>query len=219
MKKESIPTQIGAVLAFMIAASAKITAAPADYGTDADGATALADLVTAATTANGDVETARLASQAKTAALDDSIFALTAGFRNLAQQARFNPDVSDEMLADIGIHRKGDPSRISAPNDAPILSIDSLTMGFADVTAKVPGQTGRSKPDGAIGVQLSLVDGTVAPELDNPDHGVMLFSSKARARVATDIGKARVRLYARWISPRGENSPWSLPSQFVPQTP
>lgn len=215
--KESIPHKNADKLDFLKSVSDKITANPTNYGTDADGALAFAGMTTAATVASDEANSHRLAGKGKTSAFTEALSLAEVAFRNMAQQARFNPDVTDENLADIGLSRRENPSRVAPPADAPIVSIAKLMVGLVGLKLQVPEQIGFARPTSAIGAEVSLVDGTVSPDLDDPEKGVKTFVSNTRTRVSTDIGKARVRLYARWLNQRGETSPWSLPVQFSPQ--
>lgn len=69
----------------------------------------------------------------------------------------------------------------------------------------------RARAVNAIGVQIAVVNGAAAAVAGEVDSAPSQFIS--RSPVALDSTKMpdQVRLYARWITQRGETSPWTLP--------
>lgn len=197
----------------------KITANPADYGFDAGEATALDTAVGDAETAAADQATHQTLKQSKTAAALTALVAAELLFRSMAQTARFNVDVTDEKLADIGASRRLPPSRIGAPGEMPELSIEQLGIGFAKIRIIEPDNRTAKLPDDAEGLEISLVNGTIDPADGEADAGIKTFQTKARCSVDTSVGFARLRVYVRYIGRRAQTGPWSLPVQFSPPQP
>lgn len=215
----SLPTKDNQLIAAMRAAADKITATPEDYGFDADGATALNDAVTLAENSQGDADTHKTLKQSKVSAAQDAIVAAETLFRGMQQQARFNPDVTDEKLADIGASRKAPPSRVGAPTSAPEVGLEELGIGFAKLRLIEPNTRSASKPIDAVAFEVSLVDGGSTPTAGEADLGVIRHVTKARCTVDTNIGKNSLRVYARYVGRRSQFGPWSMPLAFTPPKP
>jgi hypothetical protein len=209
-----LPSKNLAIIAQIAAASAKITATPEDYGFDADGAAALAAAVTAAQDASDDSATHKALKESKTQASNDALNALLDLYRPMANQARNNPDVTDEKLADLGESRRQAPSRVGAPDFAPEIAIEQVQIGTAKFRFIQPDTRSAKLPDSAIGYEVSLCDGTGAPVEGEADSGVKTFVSKSRVSINTQIGKAKVRAYARYVGKRAQFGPWSMPQVF-----
>lgn len=217
MNTDTIPNTIDGRIAFLQNASTLITATPADYGLVAGDATAFHALVTALVAARAGSTTAQTAAQSATVALQQADDDAETAFRAMAQGMRVDITVTDENLATIGVFRRNPPAPIVPPTDAPVLTLEGLNVGSANISLRQVGGS-RSRPLGCVGAELSLVNGATAPVEGEADTGTKRFTSKASTVVATDIGATRVRLYARWMTPRGAYSPWSLAVAFSPQS-
>jgi hypothetical protein len=215
----SLPTKNADLLGALRANADKITAAPADYGLTADQALALANAVTAAETTDADANTYDTLKQSKVNAAQTAAATAETLYRSYANMARHNPAVTDEKLADIGESRRSMPSRIGAPADAPVLSVESLGIGQATVRCDQPASRGTSLPVDATGIELSLVNGTTPVTDSEADNGNSTFVTRCRPTIDTNIGFARLRVYARYIGRRAQPGPWSLPVQFSPPQP
>lgn len=214
-----LPTKNAQLIAAIAAASAKITATPEDYGFDADGATALATAVTAAENSLDDAETYKTLKESKVSAANAALTEVEDLFRSMQQQARFNPDVTDEKLADIGASRRVSPSRVGAPASAPELSLEGLGIGSAKLRLIEPNTRSAALPESAIGYEISLVDGSTDATEGEADMGVKTFVSKSRCTISTDVGKPALRVYARYVGRRAQYGPWSMPLAFSPPKP
>lgn len=206
-------------LGAIAAASSKITAMPEDYGLTADDAAALAAKVTAAKNAMEEANKYKALKEAKTQALQNALSDLTASFRRLQNHARSNASVSDGKLADIEAYRRPKPSRIGAPDSAPEVSVEDVLIGFADLRLIEPNTRSAKLPRTATGFEISLVNGTSPATAGEADTGVKTFVSKARCRISTDLGKPRLRVYARYVGRRAQYGPWSRPAEFSPRQP
>jgi len=217
MDKDSIPSQMDLRIAFLQNASTLITATPADFGLIVDDAEALAALVTLVVGARAAVETAKAGQASAVVALNQADSDLTDAFRALAQGMRVDATVTDENIALIGVFRRSAPAPIVPPSEAPVLTLEGLNVGSAKLSLRQVGGS-RSRPSGCSGAELSLVNGAAAPVEGEAENGTKRFTSRCSVTVSTDIGAARIRVYARWMTPRGEYSAWSLAVAFNPQT-
>ena len=217
MPTERIPTTVDGRIAMIASASALITATPATYGLTAADAAYLAALVTAVQTARATQENYRTAKAASTVALQTAVANLTSTFRALARGLRANSAIADQDLATLAVARRTPPTPGVAPGDAPVVTLESRTAGAAHIRLRQPGGS-RARPTGCIGAEISLVNGVPPPVVGEADHGSKRFSSRGKATVATDTAAPRLRLYARWLTPKGAYSPWSLALAFTPQT-
>ncbi len=107
------------------------------------------------------------------------------------------------------------PSPVPPPVDAPALSLISAITGVQTLAYKVPGQTGKSKPFGAVAVQVFRSVGTVAAT--DPAQATFIGSyTKSPLRqtfVTEDSGKV-VTYFARYVTRsgpdgQGQPGPWS----------
>lgn len=215
-----LPTTKQDKLLTIRAAADKVTATPLDYGLTAGLAAELDAAITAAENASADASTYETLKQSKITAAQLAIEAVETLFRSVLNMARFNPAISDEKLADIGAFRRAAPSRVGPPTEAPELSVEgNLGIGFANLRVIEQASRSAAIPADATGIEVSLVDGTVASVDGEADVGVKTFITKSRARINTNIGKARLRVYARYVGRRAQTGPWSLPLQFSPPQP
>jgi hypothetical protein len=189
-----------------------ITAAPTSYGLDAGQASAFTTLSGNYTTALALATDPGTRTQVTVAAKDTAKNLMVANARQLALIAQQYPGITDELLSDAGLTIR-DPVRspIPTPTTTPVLSliansVGQMTLRYTDSVLVNP----RSKPPGAIGLQLWCLVGTAAPagpeaclfkQLITRMPGVVTFD-------AADKGK-QAYFYARWYTQKGLLGPWS----------
>jgi hypothetical protein len=187
----------------------------ADYGLVAGDVTALGTNLDAAQTAFNDAAAARLAATAKTSALSGAGSAmdqLVNGLRDLASKIKAS-DATDDVLASLGISRRSPNLTPSAtPVDAPEFTLESIKPNLVNVRFRENGSASpRARMASAIGVQIAIVNGTTAPVDNEADHAPNVFQSRNPASLNSAGWPTQTRLYARWITQRGQTGPWSLP--------
>jgi hypothetical protein len=213
-----IPTKKSEVLTYATQVHNVLSATgfvPTSLGLTAADVTELGTILTAAQAAHDAVNAAKLEKQAKTQALSAPGGAhdqLVAKLRAIATAARVS-DASDEAVATIGVSRKSpSPSPKSLPASAPAFTLVSVSPGIINVRFRVEGSAKpRARDTNAIGVQVAVVNGATAPVDDEADAAPDLFVPRSPASLDSTNMPGKVRLYARWISQRGETGPWSLP--------
>jgi hypothetical protein len=213
-----IPQRKSEVLTYGNQVHATLTApgfVPASFGLTAADVTDLGTRLTATQAAHDGVNTAKLEKQAKTQALSAPGGAhdqLVAKLRDIASAARVS-NASDEAIATIGVSRKNpSPSPKLLPAEPPEFTLSSLKPGIINVRFRVPGSAKpRARDENAIGVTVAVVDGAVAPADGEADAAPNIFVSRSPASLDSTNMPGQVRLYARWVSQRGETGPWSLP--------
>lgn len=131
--------------------------------------------------------------------------------RPIYLRIKCNPAISDGDKVSLGV-RPVNPARtrISAPDGAPVIRLIGIstsghTINFADPSSL----TRRGKPVGATQLQLfRRFD-------DHPSGAMQLVGCFTRWPIRVDYNVAdngRTAIYAaRWMTRRGETSPWSKP--------
>lgn len=145
--------------------------------------------------------------------------AAEATVRPLCVSVSLNPAVTAENKTELGVTvRKTVPTPVPPPTTRPSLTLVSVTPGvqFLRYTdADLPA--GKSKPAGAIGVQLWSAIGTV-PAVDPAQASFATVLTKSPANITTapaDRGKT-ITFFARWQTRSGPGGqaqfgPWSDP--------
>jgi hypothetical protein len=137
---------------------------------------------------------------------------LVAMLRSLANTARASTATSGALAA-IGVSRKNaKPSPRNVPQESLEFSVAGVTPGFINIRFRVTGSARpRARAANAIGVQIAVVDGT-SPEVDNEAETARnVFVARSPAGLNSTKMPGKVRLYARWMTRRGQTGPWTVP--------
>ncbi len=152
--------------------------------------------------------------RATIAVKDDARVAATSLLRRYAMLIKNNVGIDDEDKIAIGV-RPINPKRerIGAPNTFPLLKLLGNTPGrqmmrYSDSCS--PDSAG--KPFGTTGLQLYIAKGDEksAPRSEAAFHRMYTRNPVAVAFDEDDDGRVAT-YYARWVSAKGEQGPWSLP--------
>jgi hypothetical protein len=137
---------------------------------------------------------------------------LAAYLRRCASIARAS-DAPESALLRLNVKRKTlRGSRRNAPQQAPGLLADQATSGTICLRFINQGSASpRARAANTIGVQVAVVDAANPIVSSEEDRVPTISVSRSPARVDTTGWPARVRLYVRWVTPRGEFSGWSAP--------
>jgi len=188
---------------------------PTTIGLAAADVTELGTLLTAAQTAHDAANAAKLDKQAKTQALrapNGPHALLQVKLRDIANAARVS-DAADETIAAIGVSRRDpSPTRKNPPTDPPEFIVDSVAPGVINVRFRTLGSAQpRARAENTNGVQVAVINGA-NPAVDNEaDNVPTLLLTRSPARIDSTKMSDQVRLYARWVTPRGLTSPWTRP--------
>jgi len=188
---------------------------PATLGlTDAD-VTGLGDLVSANQDLLAEIDTLKAALMGKTKALsgpNGSHRQMVAKLRNIGNKARIS-NASNAELIQIGVWRKKTkPTRRNAPSVAPEFSLAGVMPGVIRLRTRESGSASpRARAANANGIQIAVVDGTAAVTDCEANDAPIKSVSHSPMQLHTARWPAKVRLYARWQTQRGEVSDWSLP--------
>lgn len=198
--------------------SAKLTATPVTYGLIAGDAVIVAGVAApfAAAYAISSVPVTR--TSATIATTNAARAAAEAVIRPYATRISANPTVDDADKVIIGVTlRATGRTPVPAPVDAPNLAVMSQIPLSARFEYATPGVVGKSKPDGAISVEVRQSIGVVAAtDPDQCTHIADFTKSPFNlAYGAGDQGKIST-LFARFKTrsgPQGisQSGPWSAP--------
>ena len=199
-----------------------LTAAPATYGlapADAAAVTAAAAPFQASYPISQDPATRTPVTVAQK---DADRAAAEVVIRPYAVQISRNPAVLDADKVAIGVNVPSTvPTPIPAPVDAPELALASFTPGLAKLTSKTTGAVGKSKPFGAIGLEVFTHIGP--NHTTNPADALFAGTfTKSPFRLtfsAVDAG-SKLTIFARFVTRSGpagqaQAGPWSLPLQTI----
>jgi hypothetical protein len=188
---------------------------PTTLGLTPTDVTELGTLLTA-DQANADaINTANAAKKAKTqdmSAPGGTHDQLLAKVRFIANAARVS-NASDGVLASIGVSRRApNPTPKNVPAAPPEFSLANVKPGVINIRYHEEGSAHpRARAATATGVQIAVVN-AANPAADNEaDNAPILTVSRSPAALDSTKMPANVRLYARWITQRGQTGPWSLP--------
>lgn len=196
--------------------SALLTATPTDFGLEAADAVAVDAVNTtfqAAYTLSQDPATR---TSPTVAAKDVARASAEAVVRPYAVQISRNSAVTDANKANIGVTIPSlVPTPIAAPTVAPVVSLESATHGTMRLAYKAAGASGKSKPFGAIGVEIFRSIGTVAATdpAQAAYNGTVTKSPFRQTFAAEDAGKI-CTYFARFVTRSGpdgvaQTGPWS----------
>jgi hypothetical protein len=188
---------------------------PADVGLSSNDVTALGTKLTAALSAFDAAVAAKANAQSKTEALTGpgaAMDQLIAKLSELANKARASA-ATDENLASIGISRRAATNTPTAtPTAAPEFTLDSVKPNVVNVRFREAGSASpRARLASAIGVQVAIVNGSASPVDGEADSAPNVFVPRNPAALNSTTWPQHVRLYARWVTQRGQTGPWSLP--------
>lgn len=211
-----LPVRKADVLTYATQVHDVLTAAgfvPASLGLTAADVTELGAAVTAAQTAHDGVNAARLAVKAKTQALsapDGAHELLKAKLRDIANAARVSA-APDDAVAAIGVNRRDpSPTPKNPPADPPEFSVDSVAPGVINIRFRTAGSAKpRARAENTSGVQIAVVNGTKTATDGEADTVPPLIVTRSPATLDSKPMPETVRLYARWVTPRGLTSPWT----------
>jgi hypothetical protein len=211
-----IPNQQAAVLnkaAQMHGVLAETGVVPADYGVSAEDVTTLGTLLASAQAAGGVRDNAVATKVSKTIAFSDGALPqLVAHIQDMGNKIRVS-NATDDMVHTVGVdRRKATPTRRTAPAEAPEFTLggvvpDAINIKFRAANSASP----RARAENAIGAQVAVVDATKPVVDKEADDSPIVQVSRSPAKLDSSRMPAQVRLYARWITQRGEVSDWSLP--------
>lgn len=195
-----------------------ITASPVTYGLVAADATSINTFVSAFDSALTLASDPSTKTKATVAAKDSAKAAMLDIVRGYAQRIAHNNGVSNDDKVALGLNLPNPhKSPIPAPVTFPLLTVIGATPGqqtlrYADSTT--PDK--RSKPAGAVMLELVAVAATVAPA--GPDDLVTLaFVTKqpySQNWPPEDKGKTAY-YYGRWVTRTGLVGPWSAVASMV----
>lgn len=133
-----------------------------------------------------------------------------------------NQGVLDADKVAIGVNVPSTiPTPIPAPVDAPDLAIASMSPGLGKFVYSVAGAVGKSKPFGAVGVEIYAAIGEA--HTTNPQDAVYLNtvtrSPFRQTFAALDAGK-KLTMFGRFVTRSGpggvaQKGPWSSPLQTI----
>jgi len=186
--------------------SAVITATPTAYGLVAGQAVAFDTLTTEFTAALLDATNPATRTSVTVAAKDAKRLTLVASARSLGQIAQAFPAITDALLATAGL-TVPDPviTPIPAPTSQVVLSIGAiqpgvLTVPYHDSIIVNP----RSKPFGAVAIQLGRKTGAGAPANFAACDFIGQFSRSPMAIDTSSLAAGTITHYiARWVTAKG----------------
>jgi hypothetical protein len=187
---------------------------PTSVGLAAGDVTELGTKLAAAQDAFGAVNAAKAASAAATTALTghgaamDQLLAVLSTIANKSKAS----SATDDALATIGISRRSPSNTPSGvPTVAPEFILESVVPNVVNVRFRELGSASpRARMASAIGVQVAVVNGAASPVDGEADKAPNVFASRNPASLNSTGWPGQVRLYARWITQRGQTGPWSL---------
>lgn len=201
---------------------ALLTATPTAFGLDAADAANVAPVAAAFAVDYPISQDPATRTPVTVAAKDAARANAEAVVRPYASSISRNPNVLDADKTAIGVTVPSvTPTPIPAPVDAPELGIEAMTPGTGKFTYKTIGAVGKSKPFGAIGVEIRTAIG-VAHTVDPNAATYVGDYTKSPFRInfqALDQGKL-LTVFARFKTRSGpagvaQTGPWSAPLQTV----
>ena len=137
---------------------------------------------------------------------------LAAKLRQCANKARYSSAPSN-VLARLNVKRKKvRGTRRNAPDTAPAFTLDHVVAGWIHLRFRTNGSASpRARAKNATGVHVAVVDDATPIASGEADQVPIKILTRSPAYLPTMGWPARVRLYARWFTQRGETSGWSTP--------
>ena len=196
--------------------STLLTGNPTDFGLEAADATAVAAVNTTFQLDYTTSQDPATRTAPTVAAKDAARASAEAVVRPYAVQISRNAGVTDENKAAIGVTIPSTvPTPIAAPTVAPDLALLSATQGDMLLSYKAAGASGKSKPFGAIGVEIFRSVGTVSATdpAQAAYNGTVTRSPFRQSFAAEDAGKV-CTFFARFVTRSGPDGkaqvgPWS----------
>ncbi len=132
--------------------------------------------------------------------------------RIIANAARVS-NASDGVLASIGVTRRSPGSTPkTVPQEPPEFTLVNVKPGVINIRFREEGSAQpRARAATTNGIQIAMVTGTAAPVNGEADSAPNQFVSRSPASLDSTNMPGQVRLYARWVTQRGQTGPWSLP--------
>ena len=213
-----LPSRLSLLRDWAVNFSTLITASPTTYGLTAGNATTIATSVNAFVAAYTLATDPGTRTRVTVAAMHVQRAAMTTVIRQYAAIIRANPGLPAEQCAELGLTVPDLlPSPIPAPATFPLVDVINATPGRHELRySDSANPDSRSKPAGAIGMQLFRIVGEEAVE--SPDAALLVgqFTTNP-VRVdnnPADTGKVAT-YFARWITQRGLVGPWSNGTSFT----
>lgn len=209
-RQKRAATDYGAVVHGVISAA---NYDPAAVGlTDAD-VTELGDAVAANQAALARVDSLKVELMGATKALSGrkgTHQRMIAKLRQIGNKAR-SSNASASQLMKFRVRRKKlRGTRRNPPDDAPEFSMDYATPGGIVIRFREMGSASpRARAANTTGVQVAVVDAAQPVTSGEADRVPIKTVSRSPSNLATKGWPAKVRLYARWVTQRGETSAWS----------
>lgn len=203
-----IPSTDDGLNTFAAGILAAVTGAETDYGFTEETLTTeiqilKTDFTTKLATHNATKTSARTASADKT----DARSLLVKKLREKIQQMQVNPNVSDAMIAALGLTpRDRIPSRIAAPLSTPVLRVDFSQRGQHTIRATDSAiLNSKRKPSGAAGFALYLkVGGTQPADKSTMEYiGNVTAASHTLNFEESQYGQTAYYV-AAWVTAKGE---------------
>lgn len=215
-----IPSKDADFLTWLTNFDSLITASPGTYGLDAADAAAITAAASPFQASYPISQDPATRTPVTVEQKDTDRAAAEAIIRPYAVQVSKNNTVADSDKIAIGVNVPSlVPSPIPAPVDPPELAIASMIPGVGKFSYKTAGAVGKSKPFGAVGVEVYGMIGET--HTTNPADAVYLATvtkSPFRLQFAgTDSGK-KLSLFARFTTRSGpagiaQKGPWSTAVQ------
>jgi len=125
---------------------------------------------------------------------------------------RVSDCTDDEALKTGTNRRKAGLTPQTAPANPPGVTLDSLQPGLIRLRIYDIGSAGvRARAQNACGAQIAVVNGTAAITANEADTVPTILAPRSPWPLDSTKMPDTVRIYARWQTPRGLNSPWSAP--------
>ena len=188
---------------------------PLTIGVTAQDVTELGTLLTADQGNHSAINTATATKKAKVqdmSAPGGSHPQLMDKVRVIANAARVS-NATDGVLASMGITRRSaGATPKTVPQEPPEFTLVNVKPGIINIRFREEGSAQpRARAATTTGVQISVVNGTPAPVDGEADAAPNQFVSRSPSSLDSTNMPGQVRLYARWVTQRGQTGPWSLP--------
>jgi len=188
---------------------------PTHYGLTATDVTELGTLLAGAQSAHAARENSKAAKKAQTNAFSgpgQALAQLTAKVQYCGNKIRVSDCTDDEALKTGTNRRKAGLTPQTAPANPPGVTLDSLQPGLIRLRIYDIGSAGvRARAQNACGAQIAVVNGTAAITANEADTVPTILAPRSPWPLDSTKMPDTVRIYARWQTPRGLNSPWSAP--------
>jgi hypothetical protein len=130
--------------------------------------------------------------------------------RKVSNKVRIS-GASNSKIANLSLKRKKRRnSRRNAPDVAPEFTVGHAIPGVINIRFRESGSDSpRAKAANAIGVHIAVVDASKPATGGEADTAHIKTVSRSPYQLDTKGWPPKVRLSARWVTARGETSPWS----------